>query len=143
MSDYKHILLAVDVCGEYEALVEKALKIKGNDTRLSIIHVVEPVYYPESYVGGLTVDLQKKSIEFAQSELKELVRKHGLGEENQHIEVGSPARLIHQYAENNDVDLVVIGSHGKHGLQLILGSTATGVLHGAKCDVLAVRVYDD
>ena len=37
-------------------------------------------------------------------------------------------------------DLIVIGSHGRHGLALLLGSTANGVLHGAPCDVLAIRV---
>jgi len=35
---------------------------------------------------------------------------------------------------------VVIGSHGRHGVQLLLGSTANAV-HGASCDVLAVRMY--
>ena len=37
-------------------------------------------------------------------------------------------------------DVIVVGSHGKHGLALLLGSTANGVLHGANRDVLAVRV---
>jgi universal stress protein A len=37
-------------------------------------------------------------------------------------------------------DLIVVGSHGRHGLALLMGSTANGVLHGAKRDVLAVRV---
>ena len=37
-------------------------------------------------------------------------------------------------------DVIVVGSHGRHGLALLLGSTANGVLHGATCDVLAVRV---
>ncbi|MCP4009678.1 MAG: universal stress protein, partial [Proteobacteria bacterium] len=35
-----------------------------------------------------------------------------------------------------------LGSHGRHGLGLLLGSTANGVLHLAQCDVLAVRVRD-
>ena len=41
---------------------------------------------------------------------------------------------------SNGADLIVVGSHGRHGLALLLGSTANGVLHGATCDVLAVRV---
>ncbi|MEO1899758.1 MAG: universal stress protein, partial [Methylococcales bacterium] len=40
-------------------------------------------------------------------------------------------------------DLIVVGSHGRHGLALLLGSTANGVLHHAVCDVLAVRLSDD
>jgi universal stress protein A len=39
-----------------------------------------------------------------------------------------------------DVDLIVIGSHGREGIQRLLGSTANAVLHGAPCDVLAVRI---
>ncbi|MBA6354230.1 universal stress protein, partial [Colwellia sp. BRX9-1] len=38
-----------------------------------------------------------------------------------------------------NVDLIITGSHGVHGLQLLLGSTCNAILHGAKCDVLAVR----
>ena len=43
-------------------------------------------------------------------------------------------------AEELGTDLIVVGSHGRHGLALLMGSTANGVLHGANCDVLAVRV---
>jgi universal stress protein A len=43
-------------------------------------------------------------------------------------------------AVERGADLIVIGSHGRHGLQLLLGSTANGVLHLSECDVLAVRV---
>ena len=39
-----------------------------------------------------------------------------------------------------ETDLIVVGSHGRYGLALLMGSTANGVLHGATCDVLAVRV---
>jgi universal stress protein A len=37
-------------------------------------------------------------------------------------------------------DLIVIGSHGRHGMGLLLGSTANAVLHGSPCNVLAVRL---
>lgn len=53
---------------------------------------------------------------------------------------GRPESEIHRMAETEAMDLVVIGSHGRHGLGLLLGSTANGALHGANCDVLAVRV---
>jgi universal stress protein A len=40
------------------------------------------------------------------------------------------------------MELIVLGTHGQKGVQLLLGATANSVLHGADCDVLAVRVYD-
>jgi universal stress protein A len=40
------------------------------------------------------------------------------------------------------IDLIVMGTHGQSGLKLLLGSTANSVLHGAGCDILAVRVGD-
>ena len=40
------------------------------------------------------------------------------------------------------MDLIVLGTHGQKGVQLLLGATANSVLHGSCCDVLAVRVFD-
>jgi universal stress protein A len=45
-------------------------------------------------------------------------------------------------ARQQGVDLIVIGGHGRHGLALLLDSTANAVLHGAPGDVLAVRIRD-
>ena len=42
-------------------------------------------------------------------------------------------------AERHGADLIVVGSHGRHGIGRLLGSTAHGVLHRAPCDVLTVR----
>ena len=56
--------------------------------------------------------------------------------------MGRPETEIHNTADEIGADLIVVGSHGRHGLALIFGSTANGVLHGAACDVLAVRVLD-
>ncbi|MEW8014407.1 MAG: universal stress protein, partial [Candidatus Sedimenticola endophacoides] len=56
------------------------------------------------------------------------------------VEVGVPKREIVRVAQEHGADLIVLGSHGRHGLQLLLGSTASGVLHLAGCDVLAVRI---
>jgi universal stress protein A len=58
------------------------------------------------------------------------------------VELGSPKAEITRVAEEQGVDLIVVGSHGRLGLELLLGSTANGVLHAAKCDVLAVRVKE-
>ena len=54
--------------------------------------------------------------------------------------VGRPESEIHRLSEEQSVDLVIVGSHGRKGFQLLLGSTANGVLHGTVCDVLAIRI---
>ncbi len=63
-----------------------------------------------------------------------------ISKENQVVTVGRPESEIHRLAKEQGVDLVVVGSHGRRGIQLLLGSTANGVLHGSECDVLAVRI---
>ncbi len=142
MSAYKKILIAVDVCDDYQEVIRKALKLADDPERFHVVHVVEPIYYPENYMGGTAIDFQEKTVEFAKSELDEIATKNGIHQDNRHILIGKAATSIHMFSEENCIDLIIVGSHGKHGLQLLLGSTATAILHGAKCDVLAVRIFD-
>jgi universal stress protein A len=112
-----------------------------NDAQLSIIHVID--YYPASQLdGGLSVapDLEGKLLENARDEITACAARFPLELSNSYICSGSAKREITNYAEEIGADLIVLGSHGRHGLGLLLGSTANGVLHLAKSDVLAVRV---
>ena len=72
--------------------------------------------------------------------MRRFAEKHGIDVEHQIIVLGKPEVEIHGAAKDLGTDLIVIGSHGRHGIALLMGSTANGVLHGASCDVLAVRV---
>jgi universal stress protein A len=54
-----------------------------------------------------------------------------------------PGPEIVRVAEEESADLIIVGSHGRHGLALLLGSTANNVLHHAPCDVMAVRLPDE
>lgn len=56
------------------------------------------------------------------------------------VRIGVPKFEITAMANEIGADLIVLGSHGRHGWRLILGSTANGVLHLAEADVLAVRI---
>jgi universal stress protein A len=66
-----------------------------------------------------------------------------VADENQLVILGQPATEMRRLARERDIDLIVVGSHGRHGLALIFGSTSNSVLHGAPCDVLAVRITDE
>ena len=77
------------------------------------------------------------------SQLRDLGQRLNVPEERQYMEVGITEKEILRVAEDRAVDLIVMGSHGRHGLALLLGSTANAVLHHANIDVLAVRVNKD
>lgn len=141
---YKHILFATDFSPEAQRAQVRAVDVaQQNSAKLSIIHVID--YIPVSQLdGGLSVvpDLEQKLNENAREELIGCAAKIPLSLRNEYICSGSPKHEITNYAQDIGADLIVLGSHGRHGLGLLLGSTANGVLHFAKCDVLAVRVHD-
>jgi universal stress protein A len=56
------------------------------------------------------------------------------------VEAGSARSEILRYAREQSSDLIVLGSRERHGLSILLHRTEDSVLHGAPCDVLAVRV---
>ena len=143
MASYRHILVAVDTSAENAVVIDKALEIaRQNEARLTLVHIVE--YTGTLYAGDIPLpedlDLDRRLAEQAEEKLQELIAQRQLGDIEPLVEIGIPTREIVRIAEEKGADLIVIGSHGRHGLQLLLGSTATGVLHQAKCDVLAVRV---
>jgi universal stress protein A len=86
------------------------------------------------------MDMSQEFIELGRKKLAELAASLAIPEAQTWLETGSPKQEITRIAEENAVDLIVVGSHGRHGLALLLGSTANGVLHQATCDVLAVRL---
>jgi universal stress protein A len=80
--------------------------------------------------------------EQAKQRLSTLAEQLNVPEEAQHIVLGQPANEMRRMAKEQNVDLIIVGSHGRHGLALIFGSTSNSVLHGAPCDVLAVRITE-
>jgi universal stress protein A len=89
------------------------------------------------------LDLTAELMAAAKKRLAKLAEKLNIAEDCRWMETGSPKLEIVRVAEENKVDLIVVGSHGRHGFALLLGSTANGVLHHALCDVLAVRLHEN
>lgn len=142
MDEYQHILVAVDLTEESHHVARRACKLRTiNNAQISCLHVIEPLSL--AYGGDIPMDLstiQEQIQETAKTHLAEFAKTLAIPEENQHLIFGRPETEIHAMANQINADLIVVGSHGRHGLALLLGSTANGVLHGAPCDVLAVRV---
>ncbi|HAK61350.1 MAG TPA: universal stress protein UspA, partial [Nitrospiraceae bacterium] len=53
---------------------------------------------------------------------------------------GAAAHEIVRFAKEHEADLIAVGAHGRFSIDVLLGPTANHVLHGASCDVLAVRL---
>ncbi len=143
MAGYQHILLAVDFSKDSELVGFRAVQIMEKyEARLTLLHVVANVYEEPVYdlMSSFPVDIEEKLIENANRSIESLAEKLGLPDAERIVEMGTPKTTIVQAAKQREVDLIVLGSHGVHGLGLLLGSTANAVLHAATCDVLAVRV---
>lgn len=137
---YKHILFATDLTEDTDYLIEKVRAIRGfTGAKLSLIHVVEPLPgYSYAYLG--IEDIEGQLIGEARQSIEKLGEKLNVTENDHFVEVGPTKTKILKIADDIGADLIVCGSHGRHGLSLLLGSTANAILHGAKCDVLTVRL---
>jgi universal stress protein A len=145
---YQHILFATDFSDDAPQVGERAKDIARKcGARLSMIHVIEDV---NVMLGGgyellpVLPDLPDEALlRESRNALGDLARRLELEvAETWVVNAPSTKEGILDMAHKQAVDLIVIGSHGRHGLALLLGSTANAVLHGAPCDVLAVRIRD-
>ncbi|MDP1772078.1 MAG: universal stress protein [Methylobacter sp.] len=146
MSAYQHILLAVDF-SEHDDLVAQRAKDLAEKYRakLSVIHVLDNIPMPDTTYGTV-IPLDKDSgyelLEAEKARLMQIGDQLGAAQDNRWLVWGAPKQEIVQLAEREQVDLIVVGSHGRHGLSLLLGSTANSVLHYAGCDVMAIRLLN-
>ena len=147
MENYKHILMAVDFFEKDTVISNKARDLADRyEAELSIVHIVDNMPITDTVYGldlPFDLDLAAELMAAAKSKLAKLAEQLNVSENRTWLEMGSPKQEIIRVAKENHVDLIVIGSHGRHGLALLLGSTANAVLHHAQCDVLAVRLQDD
>ena len=145
MAKYKKILLALDFHGDNADIVEKGAEMaSANDAELFLIHVNEPLAIAYASDGmswsDQVVSLEASIRKEAQAKMAEVAGNLEVPASNCIIREGKPSSEIHKAVEEHAIDLIVMGTHGQSGLQLLLGSTANSVLHGVACDVLAVRV---
>lgn len=137
---YKKILFATDFDAVGLHAAKKARKLADeNNADLHLVHVIEPIpaYAYPGFAGFTEIELPIR--ERAEDELKKLGTQLKVNDAHLHLELGSTKHEVLRVAKELKADLIVAGSHGKHGLMLLLGSTANAILHGAECDVLIVR----
>jgi universal stress protein A len=146
MSDYQHVLLAVDYTKHSVYVAEKARVLANKyQAKLSVIHVLDNIPMPDTNYGTVIALDQIAPDELLEAEklkFMELGDQLAIDVVNRWMVWGIPMQEIINIADQEQVDLIIVGSHGRHGLALLLGSTANSVLHHAKCDVMAVRLIE-
>ncbi len=143
---YQQILFAADFSEDALRVGARARDIARKcGAKLSLIHVVEDVNI--SLSGGYELlpvlpDLPDEALlQEARNALGQLAERLDVADAGLWVvNALSTKEGIIGAAKDHHADLIVVGSHGRHGLALLLGSTANAVLHGAPCDVLAVRI---
>lgn len=139
---YQSILLAVDLADGTQAVARRAEQLaKLHGASLSVLHVVE--YIPVEPMGEAilpAINFEDDLVKSARRRLAEMLAEIGLQESESEVVVGSVKNEIVRRARAIGADLIVIGSHERHGLGVLVNLTEDTVLHAAPCDVLAVRI---
>lgn len=110
--------------------------------KLYLLHVVdESAAYCTEYTGiGYMADMTQRLEHECQELLDDITPTLPDVPFQRHVLLGTPARTIIDFADEHQVDLIVIGSHGRTGVsRLLMGSVAEAVVRGAKCPVLTVK----
>lgn len=146
MQTFRRILVPID----FSAYSENALRVASElsaafSAPLLLVHVYDPVAYPlpDGYVMYTPGQIDKlwaeldRRLELAQREASSL----GAVDPSVRLLQGLTADEIVRVAREEPVDLIVLGSHGRRGLQrFLLGSVAARVLQAAPCAVLTVKL---
>jgi len=147
---FKNLLLPTDgshgVMNALNCAVGIALKF---DAKIHVLFVVEPPSLIFDYrgFGGLA---EKEIIENLRQEgehiverTTKLIREAGIEVVEGVVREGSPATTILQYVKENKIDLIVMGTHGRRGLnRILLGSVAEEVVRTSDVPVMTVRMTD-
>jgi universal stress protein A len=142
MTAYRRILAAIDLTDDSRAVAERACELaRGSGGSVKLLHVVEFVPIEpmsDSLVPVMQIDDQL--IARAQKQIRSLAQQLGLPAEAGSVEAGSAKSEILRHAREQGCDLIVLGCRERHGLSILIHRTEDTVLHGAPCDVLAVRM---
>ena len=143
---FKRILVPVDFSPPSDAALEYARSVAARyDASLHLLHVAEDpyraFYSAEVYVPEVE-GLREEVLSDTEKRLKNQLRPPDVTEFHATAEsiIGTPAGSIVEYATGHDIDLIVMGTHGRGGMShLLMGSVAERVVRTAPCPVLTVR----
>lgn len=143
MVAYQTILIATDLSAASDQLVTRGLRLAPSAQHLHLVHVLQHpdiMYAAGEFVTPLETDIELELIANAQAALCTQARRFDLPNHHTHFIEGKLQKEVVALAHSLAVELIIVGGHDRHGLDLLLGSTADGILHALPCDVLTVKI---
>ncbi|KPK16109.1 MAG: hypothetical protein AMJ62_06895 [Myxococcales bacterium SG8_38] len=137
----KHILACIDFSPQStRALREVGEYARANGSKVTLIHIMDPQAFipPQAVLEPKSPDDKETN----EAELAKLRDEHlsGIEVDLAVVEDHAPARAICEYAEKHDIDLIIVGSHGRGGMERwLIGSVAERVVRHARANVYVVR----
>lgn len=143
--DISKVLVPIDFSDYSKSALKYAVNfVKHFQAQLLLIYVVEPVIYPPDFSMGqiaipsVDLEMDKRAIDelekLAKQEIPQEIRVKSI------VKTGKPFIEIIETASEENVDLIIIATHGHTGMEHILfGSTAEKVVRKAPCPVLTLR----
>ena len=140
----KRVLVPLDGSPQSRDALQFAVEEYPEATVLGF-HVIDPIEGGYSVRTGIPISSEewyedaKEQAEALFEEAREVADDHGVTFESR-TEVGRPSRTIVEYADENEVDQVIMGSHGRSGVsRILLGSVAENVVRRSTVPVTVVR----
>jgi universal stress protein A len=142
----QRILVPIDFSDHSKNALKYAISFAQQfKASIDLIYVVEPTVYPADFSFGQIgfPNVEEELRVHGNEELENLIKKEISGKvvSRKIVRTGKPFYEINQYAQERDMDIIIIATHGHSGMEHILfGSTAEKVVRKAPCPVLVVRI---
>lgn len=144
MMPLKHprVIVPVDFSADSEASIRAGIERVNDLGGLHVVHVMFPLDYasPGVMFGVVSDETRKRAVE---ENLQKLLAQAGATGAQTAVLIGDAGLKISDYAEQIGADLIIVPSHGYHGVKrLLLGSTTERIIRHAPCSVLVLRRQD-
>lgn len=142
MSNYRQLLVAIDLSDQSRAIAAKSVELARQwQAQVRLLHVIEFVpVEPMSDALVPVVQIDDRVVARAKEQMMALASSLGVAADCCRVATGNVKGEILRQARDAGADLIVLGCRERHGLSILINLTEDTVLHGAPCDVLAMRV---
>ncbi len=142
MSNYRQLLVAIDLSDQSRAIAAKSVELARQwQAQVRLLHVIEFVpVEPMSDALVPVVQIDDRVVARAREQIMALAGALGVAADCCRVATGNVKGEILRQARDAGADLIVLGCRERHGLSILVNLTEDTVLHGAPCDVLAMRV---